>query len=98
MLVEPELLPESPGTDDEVASALAGSATAQIVRAALGEARQVGDHTAYVVVTRLLDEVDRTGTRPSNRELARQIGVSHTAVAKALARFQSYMKLADADP
>ncbi|MEV5963343.1 hypothetical protein AB0L70_16350 [Kribbella sp. NPDC051952] len=98
VLIEPDLLPESPHTDDDVAAALDGSATAQIVRAALSEARQVGDHTAYVVVTRLLDEVDRTGSRPSNRELGRKIDVSHTAVAKALVRFQSYMKLADGDP
>ena len=63
-------------TIDEVASLL------RLVRSS-------DDSLAYRVVTYMLDEVQATGTVPSQRTVGEALGVSHTAVAKALQRLRS---------
>lgn len=78
--------------DDNVAQALERHATAELVRQSLTRARTQGDKTLYIVVTFILDEITKTGVRPSNREAARELGVSHTAVANALARLRQYVR------
>jgi len=44
---------------------------------------------------RLLDYAEEHGVAPSTRELAPLLGVSHTSVAKALARFRALLAEAD---
>jgi len=95
VLLEPDLILEPAGTDDEVAAAIDRAATAHLVRGALERARSAGDVTAFRVATCLLDEAERSGVRPSNRRVAEQLGLSHTGVAKALLRFRSYLEPAE---
>ena len=81
-------------TDDEAVAALDRAATVDGVRAALSRVRDSGDVTLFVVVTYLLDEIQRTGERPSNRQIAAACGLSHTAVANALVRMRPYFETA----
>jgi DNA-directed RNA polymerase specialized sigma24 family protein len=97
----PELMRDLVLTDDETAAALDHAATAKAVRAALRRIQQDGDATLFRIVTYLLDELQRTGARPSNRQIATAVGLSHTAVANALVRVRPYFegvhKLAEPD-
>jgi DNA-directed RNA polymerase specialized sigma24 family protein len=77
-------------TDDDAVAALDRAVTTDGVRAALAQIHLSGDVTLFRVVTCLLDEIQRTGERPSNRQIASACGVSHTAVAKALVRLRPY--------
>jgi DNA-directed RNA polymerase specialized sigma24 family protein len=83
--------------DDDVAATFDALATAQSVQRALKLARTNDDQVAFKVVTVALDETERLGERPSNRAIASQLGISHTAVAKALARFRAYLESIDDD-
>ena len=56
-----------------------------------------GDSTLFVVVTHILDHIQRTGERPSNRQTAAACGLSHTAVANALIRMRPYFEPARKD-
>jgi DNA-directed RNA polymerase specialized sigma24 family protein len=94
VLRDPALMPET-ARDDEIAVALEENATVTRVRRALTRTREAGDHTAYSVVTSVLDEIDRTGSRPSYRATAAELGLSHTAVGKALERFHGYLMSED---
>jgi hypothetical protein len=69
---------------------LEAAATASAVRTVLRRVQVDGDATLFRVVTYLLDELQRTGTRPSNRQIAGAVGLSHTAVANALVRLRPY--------
>ena len=60
------------------------------MRNALLGVYQDGDSTTFHIVTFILDQLQRTGEMPSNRQTARACGVSHTAVAKSLERFRRY--------
>jgi len=75
-------------TDDEAVARLSRDATTESVRAALRRIRDSGDATAFVVVTAILDHIQRTGEQPSNRQTGAACGLSHTAVANALARLR----------
>jgi len=81
-------------TDDEAVAALSRAATVDSVRAALGRVQDSGDVTLFVVVTYLLDQIQHTGERPSNRQTAAACGLSHTAVANALVRMRPYFATA----
>lgn len=83
--------------DDDVAATFDALATAQSVQRALKLARTNDDQVAFTVVTVALDETERLGERPSNRALASKLGISHTAVAKALSRFRTYLESTDDD-
>lgn len=76
-------------SDDEVAAALEATATAEAVQRALRAALDDGDQVAFRVVTVALDEAQSRGERPSNRQIAEMLGISHTAVGKALTRFRT---------
>lgn len=78
-------------SDDAVSSAFEATETAATVVAALQKARLAGDQTAYLIVTTALNETQRLGKRPSNRQLAQQLQVSHTTVNNALNRFREYL-------
>jgi len=54
-------------------------------------ARDDGDSTTLQVTTYLLDVLQQTGSAPSNREIGRALGISHTGVAKALTRLRRYI-------
>lgn len=71
-----------------IGSFIEQDAAADVIRRALAAARADGDDTAYRVITFILDETERTGRLPSNRDVARRLGLSHTGVAKALNRFK----------
>lgn len=79
-------------TDDEAVAALSRTATTDGVRAALGRIQDSGDATLFLVVTYLLDHLQRTGERPSNRQTGAACGISHTAVANALVRMRPYFE------
>jgi DNA-directed RNA polymerase specialized sigma24 family protein len=78
-------------TDDEAASRLDRVATADMVQRAMAAARMDGDATAFKVGTYMLDAIQRTGTVPGSRHVGQALGISHTAVAKALARLRRYI-------
>lgn len=78
--------------DDEVAAAFDRLATARLVQQALDVTYQAGDRVAFSAVATALNETATTGSRPSNRSIADRIGVSHTAVNKALVRFEGTLK------
>lgn len=76
--------------DDDVARTLDGVLGAAAVRSALEQASNNGDRTAFLVVSHLYNAIERTGETPSHRQVASALGLSHTAVAKALVRFRQY--------
>ncbi len=88
----PEALRDLVLSDDDTASGLEDAATADAVRGALQQIQERGDATLFRVVTYLLDELQRTGDRPSNRQIAKACGLSHTAVANALVRVRPYFE------
>jgi hypothetical protein len=81
-------------TDDQAVAALSRTATVDGVRIALRRIRESGDTTLFLVVTSVLDHIQRTGERPSNRQTAAACGISHTAVANALVRMRPYFEAA----
>jgi len=81
------------GSDDDVAAAFEAMATAASLLDALHIASKRGDHVAYRAATLALVETEHQGKRPSNRWLAEQMSLSHTAVNKALARFRGYLDI-----
>jgi hypothetical protein len=85
-----EVLQDLVLTDDQAVAALDQRATTASVRAALRRIRGSGDETLFMVATSILDHIQRTGQRPSNRETGAACGLSHTAVAKALVRLRPY--------
>jgi DNA-directed RNA polymerase specialized sigma24 family protein len=97
----PESMRDLVLTDDDTASALEETVTATAVREALSRVQEAGDATLFRVVTYLLDELQRTGVRPSNRQIAKACGLSHTGVADALVRgrahFEHVRRMADPD-
>ena len=76
--------------DDAAAARLHRAATADSVRSALVRARSRGDGTAFQVGTYILDKIQETGSYPNSRETGDALGISHTAVAKALERLRGY--------
>lgn len=88
-----EVMHELVLTDNEAVAALGRAATTDGVRAALSEIRASGDVTLFLVVTYLLDHIQRTGQRPSNRQTGAACGISHTAVANALVRMRPYFEV-----
>lgn len=84
--------PEALTSDDEVSAAFEAQQTAASVVRALAEVRAAGDRVTFMVVTAALDQTQVEGRRPSNRQLAERLGLSHTAVNKALHRFRSCLQ------
>ena len=77
--------------DDPTAARLDQVATADLVQRAMRHALDQDDVTAFRVATHLLDEIQRTGTAPSNRRTAAVLALSHAGVAKALHRLRNYL-------
>src|SRR3954447_8696771 len=88
----PESMRDLALSDDETASALEDEATATAVRAVLRRIQESEDATLFRVVTYLLDVLQQTGARPSNRQVAKACGLSHTGVAQALVRGRAYFE------
>ena len=78
-------------SDDDVARLVERRATVEMFAVVLRRARHDGDVTVFRLVTYLLDQADQTGQVPSNRAAAAALGLSHTGVAKALARFRALL-------
>src|SRR3954468_2006289 len=99
--VPPESMHDLALSDDETASALEDAATATAVRDVLRRIQESKDATLFRVLTYLLDVLQQTGARPSNRQVAKACGLSHTGVADALVRGRAYFeevrKMADPD-
>jgi DNA-directed RNA polymerase specialized sigma24 family protein len=97
----PESMRDLALSDDATASALEDAATATAVRGVLRRIQESGDATLFRVLTYLLDVLQQTGARPSNRQVAKACGLSHTGVADALVRGRTYFeevrKMADPD-
>ena len=92
MPIPPWNLPEIAVSDDDAAAAaLYRRADSAAVRSALFSAYIAKDLTVVRVVTYLLDELQETGTMPSNRKAADELELSHTGVAKARERFRKYL-------
>jgi DNA-directed RNA polymerase specialized sigma24 family protein len=88
----PESMRDIALSDDETASTLEDAATATAVRGVLHRIQESGDATLFRVVTYLLDVLQQTGARPSNRQVAKACGLSHTGVADALVRGRAYFE------
>jgi DNA-directed RNA polymerase specialized sigma24 family protein len=86
----PESMRDLALSDDETASALEDAATATAVRDVLRRIQESQDATLFRVLTYLLDVLQQTGARPSNRQVAKACGLSHTGVADALVRGRAY--------
>jgi DNA-directed RNA polymerase specialized sigma24 family protein len=86
----PESMRDLALSDDETASALEDAATATAVRGVLRRIQESRDATLFRVLTYLLDVLQQTGARPSNRQVAKACGLSHTGVADALVRGRAY--------
>jgi hypothetical protein len=78
-------------SDDDIARLVERRATVEMFAVVLRRARHDGDVTVFRLVTYLLDQADQTGQVPSNRAAAAALGLSHTGVAKALARFRALL-------
>jgi DNA-directed RNA polymerase specialized sigma24 family protein len=79
---------------DDGAAAFDRRATAEMVRDVLRHLEHDDDAVLFRIATYILDEVQRTGLMPSNRQTARACAMSHTAVAKALRRLRAYFPTA----
>jgi DNA-directed RNA polymerase specialized sigma24 family protein len=90
--VPPESMRDLALSDDETASALEDAATATAVRDVLRRIQESQDATLFRVLTYLLDVLQQTGARPSNRQVAKACGLSHTGVADALVRGRAYFE------
>jgi DNA-directed RNA polymerase specialized sigma24 family protein len=88
----PESMRDLALSDDETASALEDAATATAVRDVLRRIQESKDATLFRVLTYLLDVLQQTGARPSNRQVAKACGLSHTGVADALVRGRAYFE------
>jgi DNA-directed RNA polymerase specialized sigma24 family protein len=88
----PESMRDLALSDDETASTLEDAATATAVRGVLHRIQESGDATLFRVITYLLDVLQQTGARPSNRQVAKACGLSHTGVADALVRGRAYFE------
>lgn len=92
--VDPSQLPEvqtSALDDDAIIRLIDVDATGTIIEQALRTARKRKDDTAFKVATSFLDIASREGRSPSNREIGRELSLSHVGVAKALQRFRDYL-------
>jgi RNA polymerase sigma factor (sigma-70 family) len=79
---------EQPAQHDSLLELIERSASRESVAASLRAGLLAGDRLMVLVVTQWLDIAEREGRSPSSRDLAPIVGVSHTSVAKALARFR----------
>ena len=77
-------------SDDQAAATLHRRATVSLVHAVLRRVQASDDATLFRVMMFMLNEVQKTGALPSNRQTAIACGVSHTAVAKALRRMRTH--------
>jgi RNA polymerase sigma factor (sigma-70 family) len=80
--------------DDEIAAALEETADAARLRIAMTIAWEAHDELARRVVGIWLDTLDKDGKEPSNRDIAKLAGISHTTVNKAMRRFEDYLRAA----
>ncbi|GAA4713439.1 hypothetical protein GCM10023215_65500 [Pseudonocardia yuanmonensis] len=95
LLVDAETIElASPPSDESVATAFDRRATAAEVRRIMARLASSKDETAFKVLTYLLDELEKGGSYPSQREIGEAVGISHAAVAKALARIRPQFKAA----
>jgi hypothetical protein len=72
--VPTEVLHDLALTDDQAAAALNRAATVDGVRAALGRIQASGDATMFIVITYMLDHIQRTGEQPSSRQAGAACG------------------------
>jgi RNA polymerase sigma factor (sigma-70 family) len=86
------------GHDDAIAALLDKSADADRVRTAMSIAQHADDELARRVVATWLDVADEIGDSPSNRDVAKRAGISHTSVNNALKRFREYLLDASRTP
>lgn len=80
-----------PAREDAISAFIDRDAAASDIRRGLTAALAHDDSTAFRVVTLILDEIERRGDIPTSREVGEGIGLSHTAVSKALTRFRGYL-------
>lgn len=81
----------APSADEVSALAMDRRASIAAVQAALELARKNGDSTAFKVAVCFLDRAS-VGEEPSNREIAKELKISHLAVGRALDRFRKYLQ------
>lgn len=67
------------------------NAAATDIRRGLSHALARNDTTTFRIIIFVLDEIERSGVMPTNRSVANSLGLSHTGVSKALARFRDYL-------
>lgn len=77
--------------DDQVAQSLDRTVNADLVVRALARARQEGDNTAFKVATLFLAEAESSGRAPTQRAIAKELGLSQEGVRQALLRYRRYL-------
>lgn len=85
------------GTDfsasfDTVGDLLRSRTAVEIVDRAMDRARRRGDRTTFQVASLLLDLMETEGAMPSDRRIAKELGISHVAVGKARLRLRSLLE------
>lgn len=78
--------------EDAIVRALSNAATKEALREALRNAAGQGDHQLVKVVAKWLVLCETTGRRPSSRDVADALGMSHMTVQRALDRLRSHLE------
>ena len=91
LLLDVQDMAEVAPNDDAVAREFDQVADAEMVRAMLLEARKKRDVSAFRVGSYMLDALAQDGVLPSSRQCGQVVGLSHTAVAKALLRLRAIL-------
>jgi DNA-directed RNA polymerase specialized sigma24 family protein len=76
--------------DEDIARLINNDATVALLEDALRAAAAAEDHIVGHVVEAWLDLADELRKTPTSREVAREIGMSHTTVNHALRRLRDY--------
>jgi hypothetical protein len=87
-----EETPEPPGEyDPRLESVIDALQSAAIIQTAMGRARAAGDHGVNDVVRAWLNLADQKDDKPTLREVATALGISHTEVRIRLRRLAGYL-------
>lgn len=65
----------------------------ELLYGAMDRARRSGDRTTFRVSALLLDIAEKESAVPSDRRVAKELGISHVSVSKARARLRSFLDL-----
>lgn len=85
------ILRSDPREFDSIGDMIRTKSAFELLDRTMARARHAGDRTTFRVAAQLIDISETEGTIPSNRRIAKELGLSHVAVGKALARFKNML-------